>query len=390
MTPWKNPELLPPAPALDVWSWLEGNESRPVTLEQLRERIAMSGGRTLWNGRSEIADVVLVARPASTRYVPATECRELAEALVARDEARLRKSRNLNAVLLAAPGLFIALSVALANRVPWLFVMLGTIQISGMFQAEFARRRLLAAPDRYLAEQAARTRYGIWLMTTRNRRVSATLAMVVAWTILLAMTFLRSGVSSNDQVLSVALVKSAIIAEPWRLITATLMHGSILHLFFNAGTMLSLGGLMERGVSRSLVAPVWLVAALVGSLASWLLLPAPSVGASGGIMGVFAFLLVMAWRRKSELPPGFYQSLLLSLGMIVMMGIFAWEIIDNAAHAGGAAAGALIGWWVFRADEGELPLPDSRGLVVLNWIAFAIIGAVALFMAAKLFASPMF
>jgi hypothetical protein len=71
--------------------------------------------------------------------------------------------------------------------------------------------------------------------------------------------------------------------------------------------------------------------------------------------------------------------------MIATLGVLARSAIDNAAHPGGALAGAAMGFWVFREDRGELPLPDSRPLQITGRIGDALFVVIALFTLAKLF-----
>ena len=130
-----------------------------------------------------------------------------------------------------------------------------------------------------------------------------------------------------------------------------MLHGSVIHFLMNASTMFALGPLLERGAQRYLLTPVWLAGAVSGSLLSWMATPTTSVGASGGILAVFTFLLVMGRRRKDRLPPDFANSLIRSLVMIGMLGLLAWGVIDNAAHLGGAFFGYLYfttRWNLFR------------------------------------------
>ncbi len=386
MPQWNKPDLLPSVVPLPEWSWLESGERRTGTCDALRERLSRGGGRRMWHGGDEVQEVTLVAPPGASRYVPLAESRELAGAVLAGEEARLRQALRWNlfvGVMFMSSFLF---RLAMKSHSPSFIFLLLLPQVALYVETKLKLDRLLEQPDRYLLEHATTKRYRYWLDARGGFRC-LTCVLATIWVIVYAFQFLMppaGNVFGGPPWFATALVKFVVVDEPWRLLTATVMHGSIPHLLFNVVGMLSLGMIVERGVNRHLVAPVWLAGAIAGSLASWAMLPATSVGASGGIMAVFAFLLVMAKRRPSELPPGFYTSLRISAGVIILMGIFAWEIIDNAAHAGGAVAGALIAWWVFRADQGESPLPDSRGLVVSNWIALAIIGAVALFTAAKL------
>ena len=141
------------------------------------------------------------------------------------------------------------------------------------------------------------------------------------------------------------LVKPAVRAgEWWRLFTAPLMHGGLMHLAFNAMTLLALGGLLERYSHRACVPLVFLLTALAGGLGSVALYPnATSVGASGGIMGLVGFALVLSLRRRALLPRSLMHELLADVGWVAVMGLAAYRYIDNAAHGAGVLAGALLG-----------------------------------------------
>lgn len=140
------------------------------------------------------------------------------------------------------------------------------------------------------------------------------------------------------------LVKPAVFAgEWWRILTATYMHVGVFHLWMNASALYALGPIVEAYDSRIRLPLVYLMSALCGSLASVLLLPKTSVGASGGIMGVVAFLLVLARRQPNRVPPWLQRGALISLALTAYLGLFGFAFIDNAAHGGGALAGAAVG-----------------------------------------------
>jgi membrane associated rhomboid family serine protease len=142
-----------------------------------------------------------------------------------------------------------------------------------------------------------------------------------------------------------ALRRDAVAAgEWWRLLTAPMLHGGILHFWLNYAALETLGRIMETRGPRGWVPLVFVLSALSGGAASLALPPdVASVGASGGLLGMFGFLAVMAYRRKGHLPEGFLKGLLINIALIGVVGIVAYRFIDNAGHAGGLIAGALIG-----------------------------------------------
>jgi len=71
----------------------------------------------------------------------------------------------------------------------------------------------------------------------------------------------------------------------------------------------------------------------------------PSVGASGAIFGLLGFLIAFLLRHRDRLRPE-AKSLLLQLVFWAAINIFfgfTADMIDNAAHLGGFAAGLAIG-----------------------------------------------
>lgn len=169
--------------------------------------------------------------------------------------------------------------------------------------------------------------------------------------------------------LDAALVKQAVLenGEWWRLLTTGLMHGSVLHILFNGMALFSLGRVVTALVSPYLLSVVFLVSVVTGSLASLYLSGAPiSVGASGGILGCLAFLLVVTQKFHRELPNFLRSSLIQSTIVVSIFGILGVQFIDNAAHAGGFLGGLAIGIlgyrWLRLASEGTPPSVRIAGI----------------------------
>lgn len=150
---------------------------------------------------------------------------------------------------------------------------------------------------------------------------------------------------------ALALDKLAVLqGEWWRLLTAVFVHGSILHLGFNMYALYIVGPLVEAMYGRPLYLTFYLLCGLAGSVASFLFLPNPSVGASGAIFGLFGLLAVSSYIHK----PALGRQGRSITGQIVMLIVINLVIgfgvggafgaaIDNAAHVGGLIAGAWLG-----------------------------------------------
>ena len=126
--------------------------------------------------------------------------------------------------------------------------------------------------------------------------------------------------------------------EWWRLLTSTLLHGSILHLLFNMYALYWLGPQLERSLGHVRFAALYLLSALGGSVASYWFsdLNTVSVGASGAIFGLITATIVIGREMRTDV-----SQLIVLLGINVVIG-FAQPGIDWRAHFGGAVTGAAV------------------------------------------------
>ncbi len=146
--------------------------------------------------------------------------------------------------------------------------------------------------------------------------------------------------------------KAALVGgEYWRLFTVTLVHGSLMHLAFNMYALFIVGPIVEAMYGRVLFLAFYLLTAAVASVASYLFVAAPSVGASGAVFGLFGILLVSTWLHKPALGRQ-ARGLTGQIGIIIAfnlalgfgLGAGFGVNIDNAAHVGGLLAGAWLGF----------------------------------------------
>ena len=140
--------------------------------------------------------------------------------------------------------------------------------------------------------------------------------------------------------------------EPWRLASSAFLHIGLMHLLFNGFAMYFFGQIAESMFGSAKFLALFLLAAIGGNLLNnhitWQGIldgtgqPGLSAGASGGIMGIGAALLIAALFKISV------NGMVLNLkSLIIIMGInlvygFAVPGIDNAGHIGGAVTGLVI------------------------------------------------
>lgn len=167
----------------------------------------------------------------------------------------------------------------------------------------------------------------------------------------------------------------------WRLFTAPLLHANLVHLILNVFALGLIGMVLEVVVGWRWTMAGLAASAIGGAIASILVGPANmvSVGASGGIIGLYALQLVLVRR----LPYGSErtQILLWTIGGLVPAllplanGITTGAAIDYGAHFGGAIAGGVLGLVVLRLWPPQLVQPKwsiPAALLGATWCALCI------------------
>jgi len=130
--------------------------------------------------------------------------------------------------------------------------------------------------------------------------------------------------------------------EYWRLVTPMFLHADIAHLGANSFSLLIFGQVVERifGTGRFIL--IYITAGIVGNIVSFAFTQAPSLGASGAVLGIGGALLYM-WTRNRRVFSGRkrqYMTLVFLVFFNVFYG-FSRTGIDNFAHIGGALSGFL-------------------------------------------------
>ncbi|GAA3690762.1 membrane associated rhomboid family serine protease [Yimella lutea] len=167
-------------------------------------------------------------------------------------------------------------------------------------------------------------------------------------------------------------------SEPWRFITAAFVHASPspMHLLFNMYALWLTGQYLEPILGRARFLALFLISAFGGSVGFEVLaaLDVPradawfqgTVGASGGVFGLFLGVVVLNLRLKRDITP-----MLIVLGLNAVLSFLvsgiAWQ-----AHLGGAITGAACAA-VLNLRDRKLHWPGLAAIVValaaLAWMA---------------------
>ncbi len=132
--------------------------------------------------------------------------------------------------------------------------------------------------------------------------------------------------------------------EYYRLLTSAFLHEpglsgfGPLHIIFNMWALLLVGPQLERLLGHARFLAVYLLSALGGAVAFYLLAPVyePSLGASGAIFGLFGAYFVVARRLRVDSRAIVFLIVLNLVFTFTMSGI-AWQ-----AHVGGLITGGLL------------------------------------------------
>jgi rhomboid protease GluP len=183
------------------------------------------------------------------------------------------------------------------------------------------------------------------------------------------------------------LMRAAVDEGQWyRLFTAPLLHGDLIHIGMNCGALFLAGVVLEYLVGRAWFLALFTLGALGGALAS-LAINAPnivSVGASGAVMALLAAATVASFRwpdgqARTAVQTQLFQVLIPSL--VPLWSTRTSGKVDYAAHVGGALVGALAGWLICRAwprEQATAPFqPLARVLALVSLLAFGAAGVAA-------------
>lgn len=168
----------------------------------------------------------------------------------------------------------------------------------------------------------------------------------------------------------------------WTLISASYLHGGLLHIFFNMLAFLQLGPfvLREYGFHRFFLVYTW--SGVLGFLVSWLAGIPFTLGASASICGLIGATLYYGKSRGGLYGNIIYRQV---MGWTVGLIIFGFVVpgINNWAHGGGLLGGVLLGFLLGYEDRRkESPLQrilsGATVLLTVGILGYALVNAVVL------------
>jgi len=165
----------------------------------------------------------------------------------------------------------------------------------------------------------------------------------------------------------------------WTLVSASYLHGSILHLLFNMIALRQIGSLVveEYGVSRTFI--LYTSGGVAGFLVSYLAGIHFTLGASAAVCSLIGAALYYGKSRGGVYGQAVYKQI---LGWVIGLFLFGFLVpgINNWAHGGGLLAGILVALLVGYRERREETLAHKGValaclLVTLTTLGWAVVTA---------------
>lgn len=153
------------------------------------------------------------------------------------------------------------------------------------------------------------------------------------------------------------------LLQPWRVVTAVFLHGSLLHIGFNMWVLMDIGPMVEELYGSARFFFLYLATGVFGYLTSSFF-GNFSIGGSGALLGLIGAMLAVTMGRKSATMRMLRGQIIRWLIYIAIFGLF-FRGIDNYAHAGGFIAGFVLG--KIMADRAPVSPEERKRAYFLGW-----------------------
>lgn len=162
--------------------------------------------------------------------------------------------------------------------------------------------------------------------------------------------------------------------EWWRIVTGAFLHGGVVHLAFNMIALWYLGNAFESYIGPLRFSLIYLSSVLWGSAGALLMssVGTPTVGASGGVFGLMAAVLVLERQRGVSLLGD--VGLWLGINLVIT---FALPGISVGGHLGGIVGGALAALALSAFGKHHMAARKFRPEALVAVVAVIVVGAIA-------------
>ncbi|MBU6362648.1 MAG: rhomboid family intramembrane serine protease [Acidobacteria bacterium] len=194
---------------------------------------------------------------------------------------------------------------------------------------------------------------------------------IIALCVAIAIVELAQGISISGANAGIAVdlgLFGPFVAEGqwYRIITSAFVHAGLIHLIFNMIVLWWLGGALERYAGSLRFGAIYLASIVWGAAGALLFAPdALTVGASGGIYGLMAALLVLERQQGIALLGS-------SVGIFLLLNLaitFVIPGISIGGHLGGLVGGFLAALALSALGRGHMAYGRMAPLVIAGTVA---------------------
>ena len=170
----------------------------------------------------------------------------------------------------------------------------------------------------------------------------------------------------------------------WRIGTSAFLHAGIVHLGFNMIALWYLGSAFESYVGPLRFGLIYAGSVVWGSAGALLFAPlSPTVGASGGVFGLMAAILVLQRQRGVSILGD--VGLWLGINLVIT---FALPGISIGGHLGGILGGAAAAFALSSFGRGHMAARTLKPVAVAAVAGVLVLGFVVALVAAERKATP--
>jgi membrane associated rhomboid family serine protease len=155
---------------------------------------------------------------------------------------------------------------------------------------------------------------------------------------------------------ALAFVPSAVLRQPWTIVTYMFVHAGTMHIAFNMLALYFFGPRVEERLGSRRFITLYMISGISGAVLSMIFAPfAPIIGASGAVFGVM-LAFAMFWPTAQIYIMGILP-IQARLAVFLMAAVALWSGIQGSksgvadfAHVGGFVGGWLYLRWINRTS----------------------------------------
>ncbi len=155
----------------------------------------------------------------------------------------------------------------------------------------------------------------------------------------------------------------------WVVLTSAFLHSDIIHILCNMYSLYFIGVQLETVLGKKKFIVVYLISAIMGSLASALLSGGAAIGASGAIFGLIGAMLYFGYYYRLYLG-NVVRSQIIPVILINLFIGFMLPGVDNFGHIGGLVGGIFAAMMVGIEGKSDKMNRINGAIITIALMAF--------------------